>query len=336
MIGNIQPEALRIADEFKLCSEYDSKPSIIDIEKAEAELRRLHAENVTLQQGYDAARLEIDSLQARVQELGAMLRENRSKRIVELEAQLEAIGAGGIEPLRRRECLHQIAEPAQPDSITDQEIDRIAESMPGGLDGFLKGLGWRQFARAVLEHSTRKAAPAAVAVPSERWRERWHGSPTEQGWSIMHGRECIAYLGPDVSPEAVSAIVAAHNAAPTTQEAPPQEAQEPVAWRIDSQVVRGRYITFDEHPGLTYPNAQPLYTAPQPAPVAQADALDAAFDAVRQRLCGLQRYSFVLDDDDIVRRVQDRTGNWIEFDAAHELFDPVAVDAARSQAKEVA
>lgn len=49
----------------------------------------------------DAARLEIDSLQAGVQELGAMLRENRSKRIVELEAQLEAIGAGGVEPLRR-------------------------------------------------------------------------------------------------------------------------------------------------------------------------------------------------------------------------------------------
>ena len=41
-----------------------------------------------------------------------MLRENRSKRIVELEAQLEAIGAGGVEPLRRRECLHQISEPA--------------------------------------------------------------------------------------------------------------------------------------------------------------------------------------------------------------------------------
>ena len=95
------PKALRIADEFKLCSEYDSKPSIIDIEKAEAELRRLHAENVTLQQGYDAARLEIDSLQARVQELGAMLRTNCNRRIVELEAQLEAIGAGGVEPLRR-------------------------------------------------------------------------------------------------------------------------------------------------------------------------------------------------------------------------------------------
>ena len=105
------PEALRIADEFKLCSEYDSKPSIIDIEKAEAELRRLHAENTTLQQGYDAARMEIDGLRDRVQELGAMLRGNCNRRIVELEAQIEAIGAGGVEPLRRRQCLHQISEP---------------------------------------------------------------------------------------------------------------------------------------------------------------------------------------------------------------------------------
>ena len=67
------------------------------------EISRLYAENAALQQGYDAARMEIDGLRDRVQELGAMLRENRSKRIVELEAQLEAIGAGGVEPLRRRE-----------------------------------------------------------------------------------------------------------------------------------------------------------------------------------------------------------------------------------------
>ena len=69
-------------------------------------------------------------------------------------------------------------------------------------------------------------------------------------------------------------------------------------------------------------------------PAAQGDALDAAFEAVRKRLCAVQRYSFVLDDDGLVRRVRDRVGNWIEFDAAHELFDPAAVDAARAHAKE--
>ena len=38
--------------------------------------------------------------------------ESQRLRIAELEAQLEAIGAGGVEPLRKRECLHQIIEPA--------------------------------------------------------------------------------------------------------------------------------------------------------------------------------------------------------------------------------
>ena len=36
--------------------------------------------------------------------------------------------------------------------MTDNEIDEIAQSMPGGLDGFLKHWGWRQFARAVIAH----------------------------------------------------------------------------------------------------------------------------------------------------------------------------------------
>lgn len=55
---------------------------------------------------------------------------------------------------------------------------------------------------------------------------------------------------------------------------------------------------------------------------------DAAFEAVRKRLCAIPRYSFYLDDDGVVRRVEGRNGNWIEFDAAQELFDPVCVEAA--------
>lgn len=38
--------------------------------------------------------------------------ESQRLRIAELEAQLEAIGAGGVETLRKRECLHSISEPA--------------------------------------------------------------------------------------------------------------------------------------------------------------------------------------------------------------------------------
>lgn len=42
-------------------------------------------------------------------------------------------------------------QPKRP-PLTDNQIDKIAESVPGGLEGFLKGWGWRQFARAVLEN----------------------------------------------------------------------------------------------------------------------------------------------------------------------------------------
>lgn len=50
-----------------------------------------------------------------------------------------------------------------------------------------------------------------------RWVERWHGSGGKEfweGWSILNAanREMIARLGPDVDPDAVRDIVAAHNA----------------------------------------------------------------------------------------------------------------------------
>lgn len=69
---------------------------------------------------------------------------------------------------------------------------------------------------------------AAVAGPSNKWRERWYGSggiSGLEGWSIVDDRTnaLIAYLGREVSSEAVSEIVMAHNAAPTTQAPQPME-----------------------------------------------------------------------------------------------------------------
>lgn len=81
---------------------------------------------------------------------------------------------------------------------------------------------------------------------------------------------------------------------------------------------------IDQNRGREY---VPLYAAPVAAQTAD-DARNAAFEAVRQHLCKLQRYSFIVGPRGGVRRVKDRVGNWIEFDAVHELFDPVAVDAA--------
>lgn len=77
------------------------------------ERRNLHAENERLRTYNKDARLEIESLRERVQQLGQLARDVNSRRVVELEAQLAAVGAGGVEPLRKR-CLHQISEPAQP------------------------------------------------------------------------------------------------------------------------------------------------------------------------------------------------------------------------------
>lgn len=59
---------------------------------------------------------------------------------------------------------------------------------------------------------------------------------------------------------------------------------------------------------------------------------DAAFEAVRKAFCALPRYSFHLSNGG-VRRVPDRSGNWVEFGQAHQLFDPVAVDAAIAKAE---
>ena len=50
-------------------------------------------------------------------------------------------------------------------------------------------------------------------------------------------------------------------------------------------------------------------------------------NAVRQALCELPRYSFLKDAQGNVKKVSDSSGRWIEFDIAHELFDPVEVDA---------
>lgn len=139
--------------------------------------------------------------------------------------------------------------------------------------------------------------------------------------------------------------LASHEQAPA--QTAPAAVAEPVAWLHDDPqrydvihaevkdvLVKSRDAAGHLHRPLdkSAHYTIPLYAAP--APSAQGDALDAAFEAVRQRLCELQRYSFVLDDDGVVRRVKYRFGNWIEFDDAHALFDPVAVDAARAQAKE--
>ena len=96
------------------------------------ERRNLHAENEQLRTCNKDAQHEIANLQERVQQLGQLARDVNSRRVTELEAQLAAIGAGGVEPLRKR-CLHQISEPAQP----------VAQAQDAARYQFLRDGEWR-------------------------------------------------------------------------------------------------------------------------------------------------------------------------------------------------
>ncbi|MDN7951805.1 hypothetical protein QZM74_18960 [Burkholderia multivorans] len=52
--------------------------------------------------------------------------------------------------------------------LDDADIDTIAESMPGGLDSFIKQWGWRQFARAVEDEVILNVARAVASSEASR------------------------------------------------------------------------------------------------------------------------------------------------------------------------
>ena len=60
------------------------------------------------------------------------------------------IGAGLCNRLQGEEHEKPLyTAPPKRQPLTDECINEIAESMPGGLAGFMKGWGWQQFARAI-------------------------------------------------------------------------------------------------------------------------------------------------------------------------------------------
>ena len=82
----------------------------------------------------------------------------------------------GNQGVPRGTLLYTRPQP-QRDPLTDEEIDAIADAMPGGLEGFLKGWGWRQFARAVLA-----AAPQPPIVKECLTVERKQGEQEPVAW----------------------------------------------------------------------------------------------------------------------------------------------------------
>lgn len=94
-------------------------------------------------------------------------------------------------------------EPATADEraakLDDADIDTIAESMPGGLDSFMKQWGWRQFARAVedevvlnVARASQAAAPAEAREPLVLWQDG-----TGMLWdTYSHGKWMHRFVSP--------------------------------------------------------------------------------------------------------------------------------------------
>lgn len=191
-----QPEALRLAYTLDLLAMDMKTPRM-----AATELRRQHAEIETLRAGYDAARLEIESLKERVQQLGQLARDVNSRRVTELEAQLAAVGAGGVEPLRKR-CLHQISEPAQAQPVASESLVKWASLIELAQTDWHTGYeAARAYVKVQLECATPQ--PAAPAQAGEYpplvcdycgalTPDPWHSSGMMNGKMSKHIHSCDA------------------------------------------------------------------------------------------------------------------------------------------------
>ena len=77
--------------------------------------------------------------------------------------------------------------------ITNEQINEIAESMPGGLEGFMKGWGWQQFARKLLSLQEQTILDLQVELAkSEKSRKKWRDRALS---AEADAREAIADFG---------------------------------------------------------------------------------------------------------------------------------------------
>ena len=214
-----------------------------------------------------------------------------------LEAMTAAMGAG---PYKHRcsdaeEALRAALEQPQEcydqrEPLTDKQIDAIAESMPGGLDGFLKGWGWRQFARAVLEAApqpptTEQSSAVVEECLTDELKPRFSAhddaerlKSVARGMSYNdHGEAVWKHTLMEIAVRLESGGYAAPQP-PALEQQVEQEStckdslqveQEPVAWcELDAD--RRGIAYFDGKPIImTGPSGNehhpdPLYTNPQP------------------------------------------------------------------------
>lgn len=109
----------------------------------------------------------------------------QAARIAELEADLEAVGAGGVEPLRKCNKLHQIAEPAQDARTAFEAISRFMKCEwnldwdPAGFyDDAKTDAAFTWFEQGYMR-AQQAAAPQAVQDAMPKWIDDPHD--IEQG-----------------------------------------------------------------------------------------------------------------------------------------------------------
>lgn len=64
--------------------------------------------------------------------------------------EMDALDLASENSILKRQEQEEL-EARKPLPLSDEQIDAIADGMPGGLGGFMKTWGWRQFARKILD-----------------------------------------------------------------------------------------------------------------------------------------------------------------------------------------
>lgn len=172
------------------------------------------------------------------------------------------------------------AQPAAVAGLSDAQIIAAFRAYHGWLNEPLtsgaEAARWKHALTAALAAAP-KAAPAAVAVPSEppligRWH---HGNGVLVSGSVRIARSDFDTDPPDdFRDEVLEWMCTTLNAALSAPQ-PPAAAQEPVAWLHTNKHVGVQAFTNEPPPGLKA-QCQPLYTHPAPqqaAPVAMGDAM---------------------------------------------------------------
>lgn len=297
MTDKKQPEALRLANALEYCDASVARQAI-------NELRLLHAELEALRAGYAAARLDIETLKAQLaaQQPGvayAALPEPITYQIAALKAceHGDALVGWRVEPSRqsfdasmrpKRKLytegdMHDFADrthalrashgqaPAQavPAAVAGPSRDLHPEKCPVTGRPFFMTLDHPELGDVPTYGGPYDSytIPAPEGEPTDPWHERELRSERydhDAGWWVEGGEPIpLRIVHEDVL---FKLQEDAEAAAPTTQPAPQQEAQEPCPSCRNSDI----YACT-----CTFPKSR--NTAPQPSPAAQGDVPESEY-----------------------------------------------------------